>query len=422
MQNQRFRLRPVILALAFVASALPASAQQLQGAPAWPGVTLPTFVIPASAVNGGGGFVGQLIGPLDTDCSAPAFTGIGKLTTGFAVRTAPSAVVCVNGTLRLTVDGNGDTTGTRDIAAGRFLISATDTGGLLTGASNDTNWLREAAGHSFQRNSTNAQRASWANTYASTISYEAFSIDWQTSANVAMVGTRTAATGTNRPLRLLSQASSGADNYVQAILSQSAPFVRIDHATIGLTTLNDTSTGNFFQIGGSLNATTTTGPVNWVAITPIYNEASGAVVNTDLLIQRTETAIGTGAQYAIQTQRGSTNQFTVTAGSSTKGTQLATAQASVPTITTNPGTGGACVGADTFMTCTEGTSPAAAATFTVTFNGTWAAAPSCIAIRGTAGSTPLVQNVVTTTTTVQVNLSANLVASEKFHIHCGGVQ
>jgi hypothetical protein len=101
--------------------------------------------------------------------------------------------------------------------------------------------------------------------------------------------------------------------------------------------------------------------------------------------------------------------------------QVSYAQTTVPTITTNPGTGGACVGTDTAMTCTEGTSPAAAATFTVTFNGTWPAAPSCMAIRGTAGSTPLVQNVVTSTTTVQVNLSANLVASEKYHIHCFGV-
>ena len=45
---------------------------------------------------------GQAIGPLDTDCSAPAFSGLGKLTTGFAVRTAPSAVICVNGSVIVT--------------------------------------------------------------------------------------------------------------------------------------------------------------------------------------------------------------------------------------------------------------------------------------------------------------------------------
>src|SRR3990167_409991 len=47
-------------------------------------------------------FTGQAVGPLDTDCSAPAYSGLAKLTTGFAVRPAPSAVVCVGGTLVAT--------------------------------------------------------------------------------------------------------------------------------------------------------------------------------------------------------------------------------------------------------------------------------------------------------------------------------
>lgn len=108
-------------------------------------------------------------------------------------------------------------------------------------------------------------------------------------------------------------------------------------------------------------------------------------------------------------------------GNGTTPVQIAVTQTTAPTITTNGGTSPACVGSDTAMTCTEGTAPPAAATFTVTFNGTWASAPACVAMRGTAGATPLVQNVVTGTTTVQVNLSANLVASEKFHILCMGV-
>lgn len=83
--------------------------------------------------------------------------------------------------------------------------------------------VREALGHSFQRNSTNAQRASWANTYASTISYESGSADWQTVANVFMFGTRTAATGTGRPLRLVAQASSaGTIGYLELAPSTGA--------------------------------------------------------------------------------------------------------------------------------------------------------------------------------------------------------
>jgi hypothetical protein len=125
----------------------------------------------------------------------------------------------------------------------------------------------------------------------------------------------------------------------------------------------------------------------------------------------------TGPIYWQQTARTAGALYTATGGAA----QVSYAQTTVPTVTTNGGTSPACVGTDTAMTCTEGTSPPAAATFTVTFNGTWPAAPSCVALRGTAGASPLVQNVVTTTTTVQVNLSANLVASEKYHIHCYGV-
>jgi len=274
-----------------------------------------------------------------------------------------------------------------------------------------------------QFNGTSAQRLNVFNTRSSSTNYEAFSIDWQTVANAALIGTRTAATGTNRRLQIGAQDSSAADNYGWIIMRSPSNNTLFE---VGAGT--STGTGGNVAVAGdkvslaNFTSTVTSGTVNTVAIKPTYNQAAATTANTDLLIQRTETSVGSGAQYAIQTQRGSTNQFTVTAGSSGKGLQIATAQAAVPTITTNGATSPACVGSDTFMTCTEGTSPPAAATFTVTFNGTWAAAPSCIAVRGTTGASPLVQNVVTTTTTVQVNLSANLVASEKFHIHCGGIQ
>lgn len=398
-------LGPVILALGAV---VPVAAQTVQSAPVWPGVTLPTFVIPASAVNGGGVFNGQLLGPVTpTDCTAPQYSFQGHTTTGMGYAAAPadSLVLCAGGV----------TYGFR--ATGGIFIPA----GVQIAWNDDLVFQREAANSFFQRNSTNAQRASWANTYASTTSYEAFSIDWQTLANNVFVGMRTAATGTNRTMHLVSQFSNAGNLASLAVTRDAFPLTRSGIiTTTGTWDQNSSLTGHVHQFG-SFTSVASSATTNVVAITPTYNQ-TGTASDTDLLIQRTETAIGSGAQYAIQTQRGSTNQFTVTAGSSGKGLQIATAQASVPTITTNGGTSPSCVGADTFMTCTEGTSPPAAATFTVTFNGTWAAAPSCIAVRGTTGASPLVQNVVTTTTTVQVNLSANLVASEKFHIHCGGVQ
>lgn len=166
-------------------------------------------------------------------------------------------------------------------------------------------------------------------------------------------------------------------------------------------TVSGSGTTVLYQLGGTWN---TTGVVPGMLTVNVVNTGSGA------------------GSRLLELQRGGAIQFGVTSGANTTGTQIRTAQATVPTITTNGGTSPVCVGTDTFMTCTEGTSPPVAATFTVTFNGTWAAAPPCIAIRGTAGASPLVQSVVTTTTTAQVNLSANLVASEAYHIHCGGRQ
>lgn len=109
--------------------------------------------------------------------------------------------------------------------------------------------------------------------------------------------------------------------------------------------------------------------------------------------------------------------FTETGGAM----QMSVIQTTAPTVTVNGGTTPSCVGSDTAMVCTIGTAPPAAATFTITFNGTWTAVPSCIAMRGTTGATPLVQGVVAGTTTLVVNLSANLVASEKYNVQCMGV-
>ena len=94
-------------------------------------------------------FTGQMIGPLDTDCSAPAYSGLGKLTTGFAVRTAPSAAICVGGSLVSLTTATGtvitgllSTTTTAAIGTQLAVNAAINTnalvyvGGAFTGASN----------------------------------------------------------------------------------------------------------------------------------------------------------------------------------------------------------------------------------------------------------------------------------------------
>jgi len=103
--------------------------------------------------------------------------------------------------------------------------------------------------------------------------------------------------------------------------------------------------------------------------------------------------------------------------------QISTAQTTAPTCTTNCGTpGNVCVGTDTSMICTMGTTPASG--FVVAFNGTWPAAPSCIAqaaLTGMAtGKKPL--TVVTTTGQITVVTDGTApVAGDKYAIHCLGV-
>jgi len=55
----------------------------------------------------------------------------------------------------------------------------------------------------------------------------------------------------------------------------------------------------------------TSGQANSVAILPTYNQTSGTAANTDLLINRTETALGSGSQYLIDAQVDGISQFNV---------------------------------------------------------------------------------------------------------------
>lgn len=63
-------------------------------------VSLPTFVIPASAVNGGGVFSGQLLAPATpTDCSVPGFSFQGDTNTGIGYASAETIAFCSNGAI-----------------------------------------------------------------------------------------------------------------------------------------------------------------------------------------------------------------------------------------------------------------------------------------------------------------------------------
>lgn len=106
------------------------------------------------------------------------------------------------------------------------------------------------------------------------------------------------------------------------------------------------------------------------------------------------------------------------AGTNTVGTELRLKQSTAPTITTGGGTSPSVSGSDSIGVITLGTgSPATP--FTMTFNGTWASAPSCIVIRNTGTAANVVQVVATTTTTMVVTVATAVAASDKFNYFCG---
>ena len=114
------------------------------------------------------------------------------------------------------------------------------------------------------------------------------------------------------------------------------------------------------------------------------------------------------------------NNFGWTDGSASTGTQLRSSQATAPTCTNNCGSASPTVtGSDSFMTVNLGTSPASP--FTVTFNGTWAAAPACVATAFTTAAN-YVQKAPTTTTTVIVTTAAGPSTGDKYMIICGATQ
>lgn len=103
--------------------------------------------------------------------------------------------------------------------------------------------------------------------------------------------------------------------------------------------------------------------------------------------------------------------------------QLSFAQPSVPTCTTNCGTpGNVCVGTDTAMVCTMGTTPASG--FQINFIGTWPAAPACVVQMALAGMVVGKQALTAVSTTTSLTVVTNgtaPVAGDKYAVLCMGV-
>lgn len=103
--------------------------------------------------------------------------------------------------------------------------------------------------------------------------------------------------------------------------------------------------------------------------------------------------------------------------------QLSTAQTTAPTCTTNCGSpGNVCVGSDSDMICTMGTTPASGVV--INFNGSWPAAPACVVQMALAGMVVGKQVLTAATTQTTITLVTNGTApstSDKYAIICRGV-
>lgn len=252
--------------------------------------------------------------------------------------------------------------------------------------------------------------------------------------------------------------------------------MRIDNAQRIITGANVNQNGAKLQINGIDGSTSQALAQRWSADTGGpelgYTKSRGASIGTNTIVQNGDTigvqsargANGTGYDTAAQiifqvdgTPGASTDMpgrivFTTTPdGSATpterwridntgnliagqakiplRGTgagasQLAVLQTTAPTCSSNCGTSPSVAGSDTAMTVTMGATGAPASGFVITFNGTWAAAPSCVGAMALTGmaNTKLPLTIVTTTTTMTVVTNGAAPAnSDKYHFHCMGV-
>lgn len=76
-------------------------------------------------------------------------------------------------------------------------------------------------------------------------------------------------------------------------------------------TATDNVARTYLYLLGGITNTVTSGNVVGLYLGPLYNQASGTAANTDLLINRTQTAVGSGAQLLIDAQVGSVSKFSV---------------------------------------------------------------------------------------------------------------
>lgn len=137
------------------------------------------------------------------------------------------------------------------------------------------------------------------NTADQTTNYERLEAIW--SSNIAIVRTVAGGSGVVRTLRL------GDPNNNNMVLVANG-------STSGQAQLNLTANSLASNIGVLIETgvwSQTSGTNAFLSITPNYNQVSGNAANTDILLNRTQTAVGSGAQNLMDLQVTSVSKFLV---------------------------------------------------------------------------------------------------------------
>lgn len=144
------------------------------------------------------------------------------------------------------------------------------------------------------------------NTANQTSNYERLSLLW--IANAAMIRSIADGTGTLRGLSLRSGSKSDGTIGVEFAMGAGTGVPTV----LNLASNSYTATaGALFSITQTASNSATSSSYSFLSLTPKYNQSSGTAANTDLLINRTETAVGSGAQLLMDLQVGSTSKFKV---------------------------------------------------------------------------------------------------------------
>lgn len=123
------------------------------------------------------------------------------------------------------------------------------------------------------------------------------------SGNQGIVRTNAGGSGSTRALSLQSRSMGGSITSID--------INRAGSNQISFSYTNPLpSAGSIFVFSGG-QQTATSGSIGYLVVAPTYNQSSGTAANTDLLINRTQTAVGSGTQRLIDAQVGGTSQFNV---------------------------------------------------------------------------------------------------------------